>query len=301
MKKIDLHMHSRYSDDGEFSPTELVRQCVEAGIGMMAVADHNTVRGCMEAIKAAKEAGICCIPAIEIDCVWNGMNFHVLGYGIDSLSEDFIQIENNIRTQREQASQKMLQKTRELGFEVSEEEMEQLSAGSYWEKCWTGEMFAEVLLSKEAYQEHPLLAPYRSGGERSDNPYVNFYWDYYSQGKPCYVEVHFPEMKQVIDIIHKNGGDAVLAHPGVNLKGKENLLEKIAALGIDGVEGYSSYHTKEQSIGFCKEAKRLGLAITCGSDYHGKTKPSVHLAKTGADEKEMKRIWEKVFDTHGKV
>ena len=31
-KLMDLHMHSYYSDDGEFSPEELVRQCYEAGI-----------------------------------------------------------------------------------------------------------------------------------------------------------------------------------------------------------------------------------------------------------------------------
>ena len=29
---IDLHIHSLYSDDGEFTPTQLVEMCYEAGV-----------------------------------------------------------------------------------------------------------------------------------------------------------------------------------------------------------------------------------------------------------------------------
>ena len=43
-KTIDLHMHSYYSDDGEFTPEELVRKCSGSGIKVMAIADHNSVR-----------------------------------------------------------------------------------------------------------------------------------------------------------------------------------------------------------------------------------------------------------------
>ena len=41
-KLMDLHMHSYYSDDGEFSPEELVRQCAMSGIRVMSIADHNS-------------------------------------------------------------------------------------------------------------------------------------------------------------------------------------------------------------------------------------------------------------------
>ena len=40
-KLMDLHMHSYYSDDGEFSPEELVRQCAMSGIRVMSIADHT--------------------------------------------------------------------------------------------------------------------------------------------------------------------------------------------------------------------------------------------------------------------
>lgn len=66
---IDLHMHSRYSEDGEFTPSELVRQCDKKGIRIMSVTDHNCAKANKEAAETAKKNGITYIPGIEIDCI----------------------------------------------------------------------------------------------------------------------------------------------------------------------------------------------------------------------------------------
>lgn len=84
-------------------------------------------------------------------------------------------------------------------------------------------------------------------------------------------------MTEAIDIIHQNHGIAVLAHPGMNLKGRESMLPRILALGMDGIEAYSSYHTREQSEYYHQKASEAKKYITCGSDFHGKTKPSICL------------------------
>lgn len=276
-KSIDLHMHSYYSDDGEFTPEELVRKCSDSGIKVMAIADHNSVRANAWGELEAAKAGITYIPAIEIDCTFRGVNLHVLGYGIEYESQDFAEIEDNIAAQGAAASRQMLQATRKMGFQVSEQEMEELAKNNFDKDIWTGEMFAEVLLDKPEYADHPMLRPYRPGGERADNPYVNFYWDYYSQGKCCYVDMEYPDLEQVVDIIHKNKGCAVLAHPGVNLKDRSGLLEPIIETGLFGIEAFSSYHSPEQAAFYYDAARRNGLIFTCGSDYHGKTKPSICL------------------------
>ena len=46
---------------------------------------------------------------------------------------------------------------------------------------------------------------------------------------------------------------------------------------IDGVECFSSYHTSETNEYFYNKAKELNVLYTCGSDFHGKTKPSIYL------------------------
>ena len=112
---------------------------------------------------------------------------------------------------------------------------------------------------------------------------MNFYWDFYAQHKPCYVEVDFPELEEAIAIIHKNGGKAVLAHPGNNLKGQFEIFDEIVGLGLDGVEAFCSYHDHETAEYFVKRAEKFNIGITCGSDYHGKTKPSVKLGVHGCD------------------
>lgn len=266
---IDLHMHTVYSRDGTFFPSELTALCARSDITVMSVTDHNCAQGNREAAACAADANIRFLAGIEIDCTHQGRNYHLLGYGIDFQNADFRQIEEADRQRELQASTVRREKLHALGFLTDAEELH-----ARFGEIWTGEMFAELLLGSPAYSSHPLLAPYRSGGTRGDNPFVNFYWDFFSQGKPCYAPVHYPEMAATVMLIHRNGGAAVLAHPGANLDGGA-VPPQILALGIDGIEAYSSYHTSEQAAAYAAQAQAHGLFTTCGSDFHGKTKPSI--------------------------
>ncbi len=277
VNKIDLHIHSCYSEDGEYTPSDLVQMCNDAGINLMAIADHNCVKGVGEAAEKAKNLQMRCYSAIEIDCIFNNINFHVLGYDIDYKSSDFEDIEQNIRKQCIHTSKERLKLINKLGFDVTEDELNAINANNYWSEHWTGEVFAEALLNNDKYLKSKILMPYRNGGSRSDNPYVNFYWDYCSQGKACFAKMAYPDMHDVIDIIHRNKGRAVLAHPGVNLKDNFNMVEEIIPLGIDGIEAFSSYHDVDTAYWFSRKAREHSLFVTQGSDFHGKTKPSIKL------------------------
>lgn len=274
-KFIDLHMHSKYSDDGQYTPTELVNQCYEAGIRIMAIADHNSVKANDEAKQRATELNIEYIPSIEIDCSHKGINLHVLGYNIDYHHPDFETLEKNVYDQEISSSNAKIELTNALGFNICKEDFDNLTDNG----VITGEMCGEVLLEKPEYQDHELLKPYRPGGSRADNPFVNFYWDFYSQGKPCYVEIIFPTLQETIALIKKHGGVPVLAHPGNNLKSNFEIFDEMIDLGIQGVEAFSNYHTEETVAYFYNKAKQRNILVTCGSDYHGKTKPSIALGE----------------------
>ena len=293
-----LHMHSFYSDDGEYSPKELVNLCKKAGIRVMAVADHNCTKACGPALAAAEEAGIRAVPAVEIDCTFRGTDLHVLGYGIRYESQDFAKIEERIAEQNEKASHERLNKTRALGFFLTEEELDEETVGNYWKHVWAGETFGKLLLAKEEYRDSPLLLPYRPGGKRSDNPYVNFYWDYYSQGKPCHAAMEYPSFEETLSVIHRNGGKAVLAHPGNNLKGREELLEPMREMGLDGIEVFCSYHGEKEREFYAAYARAHGMILTCGSDFHGKIKPAVAIGGHGCmlSEEEMEREIQRLLE-----
>lgn len=262
-KYIDLHMHSKYSDDGEFKPIELVEKCHKRNIKIMAIADHNSVKAIAEAKKAANKLNITYIPAIEIDCTYNGIDLHVLGYEIDYHHEDFESLEKNILNQELKNSKEKIELTNNLGFDVDKEALKKLSSNG----VYTGEMFGEVLLNDQRYLDHPLLKPYRKDGNRSDNP----------------------SLKEIIELIKKHGGVAVLAHPGNNLKGKFEIFDEVVKLDLDGVEAFSNYHDKETVQYFYQAGLKYNMLITCGSDYHGKTKPAIELGECRCiiDEKEI--------------
>jgi predicted metal-dependent phosphoesterase TrpH len=161
-------------------------------------------------------------------------------------------------------------------------------------------MIAEAALADARNDGNPLLAPFRPGGARSDNPFVNFYWDHCSPGKPAHVPVEYMPLADCLALIASAGGAAVLAHPGQSLRGKERLFPAIMAQGFSGLEAYSSYHSPEDRARWKAEADARGLAATCGSDFHGKTKPAIRMGGHGADAAAMTRCAEGLYNAAGR-
>ena len=65
---IDLHAHSTASD-GTDPPAELVAAAREAGLGVVALTDHDTTVG-WAAAAAALPAGLTLVPGLELSCRW---------------------------------------------------------------------------------------------------------------------------------------------------------------------------------------------------------------------------------------
>lgn len=278
---IDLHIHSNYSDDGEFSVNEILNLCKEKQIEYMSITDHNSVKGISEALTLATKQNIQMISGVELDCVYKNHNFHLLGYHFDYTNCAFDEIEQNIVKQELEAAEKKIELIqKELGISISTKEVLDFSNGG----IVTGELIAEILLKKEDANKCEALSPYLPNGNRCDNPYVNFYWDYFSQGKPAYVPIKYISLNDAVDLIHSTGGIAVLAHPAQNLKNNFEFINEIVNTGIDGIEVYSSYHSKADIDYFANVAQKNNLLVTCGSDFHGKTKPSISLCGHRADE-----------------
>ncbi len=281
VNQLDLHMHSNISNDGEYTPSQLMQLCKQHGLKTVALADHNSVRGVGEAQKSADELGMEFIRAIELDCQFEGVNLHLLGYGIDPTVPEFEKNEMDILKKEQDASSKLIHLVQDLGIHLEIEKVLDLAI----EGVVTGEMIAEVALEDKRNQNNPLLGPYRKNGKRSDNPYVNFYWDFCSQGKPAYVPIQFLGLNEAIQLIRKARGIAVLAHPGINIGQDQKILGSIVSCGIDGMEVYSSYHDENMAAFYNKQAEQFHLLKTIGSDFHGKTKPAIRLGSMSCMKK----------------
>lgn len=278
MAAFDLHIHSEYSSDGEFSVAELVGKCLGAQLTLFSLTDHNSVRGVGEAARLACERGIGFVPGIEIDCNYRGTDLHLLGYGIDWRSADFARLEEEVAAKVMASFGETVGKLRRLGFAVDEQAVLAAAAG----KLPTLELIAEVMLS-DAACDTPLLAPYREGGVRGDMPYINFYLDFGAQGRPAFVPMEYMNFRDAVELVRDNGGVPVVAHPGLNLRGRERIVEKLLERGAEGLEVFNNYHDDRQIAYFAPLVRRRGALMTCGSDFHGKTKPLIHVGRFGCD------------------
>lgn len=283
---LDLHMHSDVSNDGEFSPKKLMELCFENNVKVAALADHNSVRGVKDAKFYANKLGIQLIPAIELDCTFRGVDLHVLGYGIDETKNVFNKIEESVETMEREASKKRIDLIKKLGIEFDYDELMKLARNG----VITGEMIAEVALKDDKNKDNPLMKPFYPSGSRDDNPYVNFYWDICARGKEAYVPIEFMNLSKALELIYNSGGIPILAHPGNNVKEDEELLHNIIQSGILGIEVYSSYHSKKQIEFYEKQAEKYNLIKTIGSDFHGKTKPTIKLG--GIEYEKLDELYE---------
>lgn len=282
MTNIDLHMHSNISIDGEFTPETLMVKCHEKGLTIVSLTDHNSTRGIEEAIDASKKLGIKLIPGIELDCSYKEVNLHLLGYGIDFNDPRFHVYEKYVIEQEMKSSKDRIQLVRDLGIVLSDEDIENLAPDG----VVTGEKIAEAALMDSRNKTHPQMKPYFPGGERSDNPMVNFYWDFCSKGKPAYVHITYMSLEEAVALIESAGGIPFFAHPGNNIGMDEELLKGIIETGAKGIEVYSSYHTAVQTAFYKNKVEEMNLLFSAGSDFHGKTKPSILLGGTECEGNE---------------
>ena len=271
MNKIDLHMHSIVSDDGEFEIQTLIDMAKENEIEIMAVADHN----CSGAYLTDFDTkGIHLIPAIELDCTFLDKDFHLLGYNIDPTAQIYADIYKNILEQEVEGSKYRLDYVKNVMKLKLDEDILKLRNRN---GMLVAEALCEAALNIEENKDNPYLKPYLPGGARSDNPQVNFFWDYFAKGKEGYHPLYFITMEEAIKLFRSQKAEIVLAHPGNNVKEDIQLMDDIIALGIDGIEVYSSYHNEDQIAFYKNVCKKYGLLETCGSDFHGRIKPTVKM------------------------
>ena len=274
--KADLHIHSKYSNDGEFGIPEIIQKCLESGVDTFSITDHNCVDGSREALKQCADIQeINFIPGIEIDCTYKGTDLHLLGYQVDLGSNGFDSIQLSVRQKYLDAVPQMIQNLEGLGIQIDRDEVMEASGG----EPPSPELFAELLLEKPEQHSNPLLQPYLPGGERGDMPLINFYLDFFAQGKPAYVKIDHMDFRDAVALVRNNGGIPMIAHPGLNLRGHEELVNELMDKGAAGLEVFNNYHNTSQVEYFARETSMRGALMSCGSDFHGFNKPLISIGQ----------------------
>jgi predicted metal-dependent phosphoesterase TrpH len=245
--RIDLHLHTSASD-GLLTPAALIQVVHRADIQVCGITDHDTVDGLAEAARAAAEVGLALIPGIELSAYWRKVEFHILGYFVEPENAALQAFLRNTREARHTRLFAMLGRLTAMGMPVS----------------------ADAVLARahNGNVGRPHLA--RALVERGFVGSVDEAFDrYLGTDKPAYVPRPDVSVQDAIRVIREAGGIASLAHPGLHNR-DEAILELVAA-GLEGIEVYHPKHGMGRAAHYRRVAKRHGLLVTGGSDYHGET------------------------------
>ena len=276
---IDLHMHSTASD-GQYTPKELVRKVKENNIKMMALTDHDTIDGVKEAVCEAEKLGIVCIPGIELSIEYP-TELHILGLGIDINSKELNDACNRFVEERVKRIERIINFLHLKGMDITEDDIRKNATTDVIARPHVARAMVEkgyVKDTKEAFDKYLATDEFK----KIDRKKVS--------------------VERGIDIIHKAGGYAALAHP-VSLKETgeklDSTMKKLKEAGLDGMEVYYSTHSDEQIAEYHSLAEKYGLFETIGADYHGeKVKPVIYLGKKENSQKPLaeNEIQQRIFD-----
>jgi predicted metal-dependent phosphoesterase TrpH len=261
---IDLHTHTNESD-GTSTPLELVDQALAIGLEALAISDHDTFAGYDQAAEPAKAYGLDLVCGIELsarldaDGIKRG-TVHLLGYFLhQSPAADFREWLGELQAARRERNHRLAAKLQSLGVKIELAEVERLG------RTLTGRPhFARVLIQKG----------YATSFEEAFRRYLG-------ESAPGFVEREAPDVPAGIQRIISGGGLPVLAHPvrlGIrNPAIEESLIGKLRDWGLRGIEVYHSDHSAGDKARYGEIARKFGLAVTGGSDFHGDAKPGVAL------------------------
>lgn len=260
MERIDLHTHSSASD-GSLSPALVMAAAKEEGLRAVALTDHDTMAGIPEAMKAAKELDIECIPGIELSAVYEDKEVHIVGLFLDEKNPVLVERLENFRRIREARNLKMIEKMQSAGVDITMEKL-----------C---ELEGDGVMTRANLARYLLHIGYISSIKEAFDKYL-------SPGLPFFVPKTGVTPEDAVRAIRDAGGVAILAHPLIYKFTPQQLdrcIELLKDYGLQGIETFYSTYSEADEREMKRLALKHGLAFSGGSDFHGSVKPHIQIGR----------------------
>lgn len=253
---IDLHTHTTASD-GVLSPEALVEKAAEKGLAAIAVSDHDAVEGVAPAQARAAGLGVEVVPAVELTAYEGESELHVLGYFIDAVAGGAVaRALAEFRRVRRERVERICKVLAGLGAPLEPDAVYAIAGAGAVGRPHVARALLEaghVSSLKEAFDR--FLA--------DDRP-------------ACLPKMQIAPAR-AIEVIHEAGGLAVWAHPG--MVGRDELVPALVRDGLDGLEAWHTHHSGAASERYLELARRHGLVVSGGSDFHGFVKEGAELGR----------------------
>jgi 3',5'-nucleoside bisphosphate phosphatase len=254
---VDLHCHT-HASDGSDTAEGLVAAAARAGVGVLAVTDHDTLASVSAASRLGRRLGVEVLTGCELTTEAEGEVVHLLAYG-GGLAAAGIEVRcADVRAGREGRNRAIGQRLKVLTG-VGYDDAVALAGQAVVSRAH----FARALVARG------VVADVADAFERWLGP-----------GRPAYVPAPALPLAEAVRLVHAAGGVAVVAHPGrLPAITRDRVLAACIEAGADGLEAWHPQHDPDEQRRWAGQAERRGLLATGGSDYHGSHKPGIALGR----------------------
>lgn len=275
MPAVDLHTHS-FCSDGALSPTDLVLRASASGVKVLALTDHDSVAGVIEASAVAAGQGMRLLPGLELSTLWNGGSVHIVGLGVDIAHPalvDGLALQAAARGERAKAIAARLEEKSRLPGAY---EAVLALAGNEPDR-----------ISRTHFAQW-LVAEGKVGSMQAA------FDKYLGSGKPADVPMPWLALPEAIALIRNAGGTAVLAHPGRYPLSRTKMRALIMAFAAEGGEAMevATATEKPDMVRYLGQLSvQYGLEASQGSDFHGPHIPWIQLGRFPVLPAECRPVW----------
>lgn len=249
--KIDLHSHTVYSD-GRLTPQQLVDRALEFNLGVLAITDHDTLAGLVEAKRylESKQTDLTLINGIEFSTKWESFEIHIVGLNVAIETPELTALINEQQSKREVRAERMAEKLEKKGFSDVLTAAKALAGVGQLTRAH----FAQVIVDQ--------------GGAKNIQAVFK---KYLRRGNPGYVTSDWCDMATAISSIRAAGGKAVLAHPSrydLSNKWLRKLLIEFKLAGGQGIEVALCQQAPCDRQFLAQLSREYQLECSQGSDFH---------------------------------
>lgn len=269
---IDLHIHSNFSD-GKDDIETLIDNIADAGVEIFALTDHDTAKGVRTVCESEKlkgkiaQNGLSFVGGVEWSSLFNNRyKMHILAYDFDPFAPEVLEFEQEINMILDKKREYRENFIRENGYNFSAESIQYIKSKENVRKL----DYANCLVNDGFF-------------ENVDDACIQLL------NKCHYPYTERLDAEKIVRTMSSIGAKVVWAHPLGGIREKPITLEEVEMVagslkecGLSGLECFYSLYSKDQIDGLIGVANKLGLYVTCGSDYHGKNK-QVQLLERSAD------------------
>ena len=265
----DLHMHSTVSD-GWKDPDEVAHLAADHGVRVMALTDHDSFFGVLRARAVAHARGLGYLTAVEVSTYPPLQLRHILGHGVDAQHPQLQRVIRRNQGVLRRQTEAWIAVLRDLGFGRTLG----LDAFAHKPTVMPGAVLKLVL-------QHGLMS--EQDAWRSVREAVDF------MAPEVYAPM--PSPREAVEAIHAAGGLAVHAHPGS--VPDQDLMKEVLPL-LDGLEVYTRRHRPEQIPAYEELARRHGLPMSVGTDFHGFKGEAYEAPRASLDPRYLERLQRRI-------